>query len=261
MTAVTITVLLLVISSFIGFAIFLQVKEQARLTKLRKVSTLNNQLRQVRRYIDEMPPQYQPKDMRLWLFSRLLAIYDELIVLQPDPTLTRRRANLAEEIEEFKTSKQKRRVKSMNDELLIKEVKRLFESFKSFLIASQLDKSIPSNIAQRYSKLLDFYHYKVSSDYHGHLARKAFLSGQMETAVTLYRKALSQLDPIKDSEEAQTIIAKYEELLKEIEDDLALQRAEEEAIKKSMAEEEDEDLNGEWSKFIEDSEFKMKKRF
>lgn len=260
MTAVTITVLLLVIGGFIGFAIFLQLKEQARLTKLRKISTLNNQLRQVRRYLDEMPPQYQPKDMRLWLFSRMLAIYDELIILQPDATLTRRRAHLAEEITEFKTSKEKRRAKSMNDELIITEVKRLFESFKSFLIVSQLEKSIPSDIAERYSKLLDFYHYKVSSDYHGHLARKAFLSGQMESAIDLYKKALSQLAPIKESTEAQTIILKYEELLQEIEDDLALQKAEEEASK-SMDNEDEEDLDDEWSKFIEDSSFKEKKRF
>lgn len=156
MTAVTITVLLLVIGGFIAFAIFLQIKEQARLEKLRKVANLNNQLRQVRRYLDEMPPQYQPKDMRLWLFSRMIAIYDQLILLQPDPTLTRRRGHLAEEMVEFQTNKQKRRAKPMNDEILIIEVKRLFESFKSFLIVSQKEKSIDPDVVHRYSKLLDF---------------------------------------------------------------------------------------------------------
>ncbi|ETI58122.1 hypothetical protein [Marinomonas profundimaris] len=260
MTAVTITVLLLVIGGFIAFAIFLQLKEQARLEKLRKVAMLNNQLRQVRRYLDEIPPQYQPKDMRLWLFARLITIYDQLIALQPDATQARRRGHLAEEMSEFQTSKQKRRAKPMNDELLIVEVKRLFESFKSFLITAQKEKSIDSDVVHRYSKLMNFYHYKVSSDYHANLARKAFLSGQMETAVDMYKEALSQLTPIKDLPEAQTSIQKLKDLLKEIEDDLALQKAEEE-ISKSMENEGEGELDDEWSKFIEDSTFQGKKRF
>ena len=67
MTAIIVTLLLLIIGGFIAFAIYLQLKEQARIERLRKAALLNNQLRQVRRYLDEMPAQYQPKDMRLWL--------------------------------------------------------------------------------------------------------------------------------------------------------------------------------------------------
>lgn len=260
MTAVTITVLLLVIGGFIAFAIFLQLKEQARLEKLRKVANLNNQLRQVRRYLDEMPSQYQPKDMRLWLFSRMVAIYDQLILLQPDPTLTRRRGHLSEEMAEFQTSKQKRRAKPMNDEILIIEVKRLFESFKSFLIVSQKEKSIDPDVVHRYSKLLNFYHYKINSDYHAYLARKAFLSGQMDTAVEMYKEALGQLAPIKDSVEAQPTILKLKDLIQEIEEDLALQKAEEE-ITQNMSNGDEEEMDDEWNKFIEDSSFKEKKRF
>ncbi|MCW8355368.1 MAG: hypothetical protein ACPGRG_14975 [Marinomonas sp.] len=260
MTAVTITVLLLVIGGFIAFAIFLQLKEQARLEKLRKVATLNNQLRQVRRYLDEMPPQYQPKDMKLWLFSRMIAIYDQLLVLQPDITLTRRREHLLEEMAEFQESKQKRRAKPMNDELMIIEIRRLFESFKSFLIASQKEKTIDPDVVHRYSKLLNFYHYKINADYHSYLARKAFLSGQMETAVEMYKEALSQLTPVKESIEAQSTILKLKDLLQEIEDDLALQKAEEE-ISRSMDSQEEGELDDEWSKFIEDSTFQTKKRF
>jgi tetratricopeptide (TPR) repeat protein len=260
MTAVTITVLLLVIGGFIAFAIFLQLKEQARLEKLRKVATLNNQLRQVRRYLDEMPPQYQPKDMKLWLFSRMIAIYDQLLVLQPDITLTRRREHLLEEMAEFQESKQKRRAKPMNDELMIIEIRRLFESFKSFLIASQKEKTIDPDVVHRYSKLLNFYHYKINADYHSYLARKAFLSGQMETAVEMYKEALSQLTPVQESIEAQSTILKLKDLLQEIEDDLALQKAEEE-ISRSMDSQEEGELDDEWSKFIEDSTFQTKKRF
>ena len=72
----------LVIGGFIAFAIWLQLKEKSRLDGLRKIAALNNQLRQVRRYLDDMPPQYQPKGMRLWLFKRTVAIFDQLIFLQ-----------------------------------------------------------------------------------------------------------------------------------------------------------------------------------
>ena len=260
MTAVTITVLLLVIGGFIAFAIFLQLKEQARLEKLRKVAALNNQLRQVRRYLDEMPPQYQPKDMKLWLFSRMISLYDQLIALQPDATLTRRRQHLATEMQEFQGSKLKRRAKPMNDELVIIEVRRLFESFKSYLIVAQKEKKIDSEVANRYSKLLNFFHYKVSSDYHSHLARKAFLSGQMSVALEKYEESLSQLNPIKESVEAQSTILKLKELIQEIEDDLALQKAEEE-ISRDMDSEGEVELDDEWNKFMEESTFQQKKRF
>ena len=257
MTAVTITVLLLVIGGFITFAIVLQLKEQARLAKLRKISTFNNKIRQVRRYLDEMPPQYQPKDMRLWLFSLAISFYDQLLQLQPDATSTRRRAQLAEEMAELQKSKKKRRIKPMDDEVLILEVKRLFESFKSFLISSQREKLINADVVHRYSKLLNFFSYKVNADFHAHLARKAFLSGLMEAAVEMYKEAISELMPVKDTPEAQSVITKYTDLLKEIEDDLALQKSEEE----SASNEDEEDLDDEWSKFIEDSSFQEKKRF
>ncbi|MGO2354353.1 MAG: hypothetical protein ACTH58_06425 [Marinomonas foliarum] len=260
MTAVTITVLLLVIGGFIAFAIFLQLKEQARLEKLRKVAALNNQLRQVRRYLDEMPPQYQPKDMKLWLFSRMVSLYDQLIALQPDATLSRRRQNIAAEMKEFQGSKQKRRAKPMNDELLIIEVRRLFESFKSYLILSQKEKTIDSDVVNRYNKLLNFFHYKVNSDYHSHLARKAFLSGQMSSALEMYKESLSQLNPIKESVEAQATILKLKELIQEIEEDLVLQKAEDE-ISRDMDNQGEEELDDEWNKFIEDSTFQEKKRF
>ena len=260
MTAVTITVLLLVIGGFIAFAIFLQLKEQARLEKLRKVAALNNQLRQVRRYLDEMPPQYQPKDMKLWLFSRIIAIHDQLIALQPDATLTRRRQNLATEMKEFQASKQKRRAKPMNDELAIIEVRRMFESFKSYLILAQKEKNIDADVANRYKKLLDFFHYKVNSDYHSHLARKAFLSGQISDALEKYKEALAQLNPIKDSAEAQATILKLQELIQEIEDDLILQKAEEE-VSRDMDTAGEEELDDEWNKFMEESTFQQKKRF
>ncbi|ETX10789.1 hypothetical protein MUS1_12495 [Marinomonas ushuaiensis DSM 15871] len=261
MTAVSIIVLLLIIGGFIGFAIFLQLKEQARLAKLRKIAMLNNRLRQVNRYLDEMPPQYQPKDMRLWLFSRMIAIYDELLQLQPDATLTRRRTNLAEEMLAFQTNKQKRRFKPINDEILIVEVKRMFESFQSFLIASTKDNSINSDLAHRYNKMIDFFFYKVNADYHAYLARKAFLSGQMETAVEMYKEALSQLSPIKDTVEAKSTILKYKDVIQDIEDDLALKKEEEDKVKSVEVKSSSEELENEWSNFIEDSSFKEKKRF
>jgi hypothetical protein len=82
----------------------------------------------------------------------------------------------------------------------------------------------------------------------------------METAVDMYNEALSQLGPIKESLEAQPVILKIKDLLQEIEDDFALQKAEEE-ISKSMESEGEEELDDEWSKFIQDSTFQTKKRF
>ncbi len=261
MTAITVTVLLLIIGGFIAFAIVLQLKEQARLAKMRKISKLNNQLRQVRRYLDDLPPQYQPKDMRLWLFSRTIAICDELIALQPDDNIKRRRRQLAQEMSEFQKSKQKRRAKPMSDEVMIVEVKRVFESFRTFLISAKRDKLISDDIMRRYNDLFDFYDHKISADHFAYLARQAFLSGKIEKAGELYRDAIGQLAPIKDSVEAKTIISKYEDLLKEIEEDLAMQRLEAQAVREDTDAENEKELNDEWSKFIDDNTFTEKKRF
>ena len=151
MTSVTITVLLLIIGGFIAFAIYLQLKEQARLEKMRKVVTLNNQLRQVTRYLDDIPSQYQPKDMRLWLFSRLISIYDQLLVLQPDPTLSRRRRNIEEEMTAFQANTQKRSAKPMNEELLNREVKSLDQWLKTSLLTYQADQTNDFDFVKRYS--------------------------------------------------------------------------------------------------------------
>ena len=195
MTVIIVSVLLVVIGGFIAFAIYLQLKEQARLEKVRKIAALKNQLRQIRRYIDDIPPQYQPKDMRLWLFSRLLAIYDSLITLQPDATLSRRRKLITEEVSELQTSKQKRRAKPINDELMIMDIKRLFESFQLFLKLAEKEKALNSEVSARYSNLIRFYTFKVKADFHAYLARQSFLSGNYENALAAYKEAIIQLAP------------------------------------------------------------------
>ncbi|GAA0829664.1 hypothetical protein GCM10009112_12010 [Marinomonas arenicola] len=263
MTVIIISVLLVVIGGFIVFAIYLQFKEQARLEKVRKIAALNNQLRQVRRYLDDIPPQYQPKDMRLWLFSRLIVIYDALIALQPDATLIRRRKLTAEEASEFQTSKQKRKVKPINDELMIMDLKRLFDSFHLFLKQSEKDKTLNSDVVTRYSNLLRFYKYKVKADLHAYAARQSFLSGNYEKAITSYKEALIQLAPIKGTVEAKTAIKQYNSLIDEVK---SAQQASsggdiKDALKGTAQEPAEGALNQEWDKFIDETEFKKKKHF
>ncbi|TYL47371.1 hypothetical protein [Marinomonas sp. IMCC 4694] len=260
MATLTTAALLLFIVGFLALVIFLQLKEQARLDRLRKVAFLNNQLRQVRRYLDDIPPQYQPKDMRLWLYSRKVAIYEQLLVLHPDPTLARRHNHIVEEMNAFQNSKHKRRAKPINDELLIMEIKRQFESFKVFLALCQKDSTISSDVAHRYKKLMNFYHFKVNADYHSYLARQAFLNGLMENSVKMYKEALAQLAPVKDTPEAQPTILKLNDLIREIEEDSALQKAEEE-MARSSDNKADAELDSEWDKFMEDSNRNIKKRF
>ncbi|MBR7888316.1 hypothetical protein J9B83_05105 [Marinomonas sp. A79] len=260
MTAVTITVLILLIVGFITVVTILQLKEQARIEKLRQIAALNNQIRQVRRYLDDMPPQYQPKDMRLWLLSRKIALYEKLLSLQADGTMARRRDNLAEEMETFQASKQKRRAKPISDELMILDIRRLFDSFKSFLMSSKTEKTISSDVVHRYNRLLHFYHFKVSSDYHAYLARKAFLSGQFDESTELYKEALAQLNPVKDTIEAQPAVAKLKDLLHEIIEDIALQKAEAEIAKHEDVKKEAE-LDNEWENYINSESFQQKKRF
>ncbi|MCV2403860.1 hypothetical protein OFY17_13390 [Marinomonas sp. C2222] len=261
MTAIIITLLLLLIGGFIAFAIWLQLKEKARLDELRKVAGLNNELRQVRRYLDEMPPQYQPKDMRSWLFKRTIAILDQLIHIKPDASLTRRRSVLMEEMKAFQDGDQKRRAKPMNDEILITEVKRLFDSFETYLSVSQREKTIDEKQSSRYFKLVSFFKYKVQSDFHAYGARKALLSGQHEVALEMYNEALSQLSPVKDLPQAQPTLLKYNEAVTEINEAIALKKAEEEEKQKVEDIPTSEVYDDEWGKFVEDSTFKKKEKF
>lgn len=258
MTTITIIVLLALFGGFIGFIIMLQMKEQARLEKLRKASLLNNQTRQIRRYLDDFPPQYQPKDLRLWLFSHLVSIFDELLSLQPDEQLKRRRANVAQEMQEFRDSKQKRKARAVNDELQVMELKRLFDSFDNFLNTAKEQKKIDADSSFKYKSLLSFFRYKVSSDHKGYLARQAFLINKFDDAIELYKQAVKELEPIKDVPEADEARKKFQGYADEIEADLKLQQQED-----ALMEDEDgeEDMDDEWSKFIGSSDFEKKKTF
>lgn len=251
--------LLVVGIGFIAFVVTLQMKEQARLEKLRKVAMLNNQTRQVRHYLDDLPAQYQPKDMRLWLYSRLVGIHDELIKLAPDEKLAKRRRHVVEEMEKFQASKQKRKAKAINDELLIINIRRLLDSFFSFIQQSKDAKKLDSDACHKYSQLISFYRYKLKADHKAYQARQFFLTGKLQEAVEMYRNAAEELDEIKETPEAKEAIMKYNSAADEIESDLKLQQQEAE-----MEEEEEEDQDGlddEWSKFMENDEFTKKKTF
>lgn len=262
MTAIIVTLLLMVIGGFIAFAIYLQLKEQARIERLRKVALLNNQLRQVRRYLDELPAQYQPKDMRLWLYARMIAICDELLAVQPDEPLSRRRRFLHEEMQQFQSSKEKRRAKPVVDEIQIMEMKRLFESFHGYLQTAKTAKQIDEDSFARYDELLHWFRYKINADHHSYLARQFFLTHKMEDAISEYNEAINQLRPIEEKAEAIELINKYQETIQEIQDDLALQQREAEMEASTLEDSEaEEGLDDEWQKFMEDGEFKRKKHF
>ncbi|REG86774.1 hypothetical protein [Marinomonas pollencensis] len=261
MTVIIVSVLLLVIGGFIAFAIYLQFKEQARLEKLRKIVALKNQLRQIRRYLDDIPPQYQPKDMRLWLFSRLLTHYDELIKLQPDATLSRRRKLTAEEMSELQTSKQKRRAKPINDELMVMDLKRLFDSFQLCIKQAEKEKTLDTEVVARYSNLLQFYKYKAKADLHAYIARQSFLSGNYEKAIASYKEALTQLAPIKGTAEAKTASKQLTSLINEVEEAQSGGGNDNGASSHAEQDSADSELTQEWDKFIDETEFKKKKHF
>lgn len=244
---------------FVAFVVTLQMKEQARLEKLRKVAMLNNQTRQVRHYLDDLPPQYQPKDMRLWLYSRLVGIHDDLIKLAPDDKLARRRSHVVEEMERFQGSKQRRKAKPINDELLIINIRRLLDSFFSFIQQSKDDKKLDPDSCHKYTQLIGFYRYKLNADHKAYQARQFFLTGKMQDAVDMYRTAAGELSEIEETPEAKEAIDKFNSAANEIESDLKLQQQEAEASAED--EEEEEGLDDEWSKFMEEGEFTKKKTF
>jgi hypothetical protein len=213
MTAIIVTLLLLIIGGFIAFAIYLQLKEQARIERLRKAALLNNQLRQVRRYLDEMPAQYQPKDMRLWLYSRMIGLCDELLAIQADEPLSRRRRFLQEEMSQFQASKEKRRAKPVVDEIQIMELKRLFESFHGYLLSTKSNKQIDDESFARFDEMLHWFRYKVNADHHSYLARQFFLTQKMDDAISEYQEAINQLKPIEEKPEAAELINKFVETI------------------------------------------------
>lgn len=256
MSVIIITGLLLLGGAFIGFVIYLQLKEQARIDKLRKVAALNTQTRQVRHYLDDLPAQYQPKEMRLWLFSRLIGIFDELQTLSPDDKTVKRRQRVAEEFETFKASKQKRKAKAVSDELMVINLKRLLDSLHSFLKSSMTSKKLDADTFERYSQLIAFNRYKLGSDNKAFLARRSFLSGKLEDAIALYKKALEELEPIVGMDGTKELEDRIKKLIEEIEDDLKLQQ-EEAAL---LADEEEEELTEEWDKFMDSDDGFTKKR-
>ncbi|MBJ7551334.1 hypothetical protein [Marinomonas ostreistagni] len=262
MTAIIVTLLLLIIGGFIAFAIFLQLREQARIERLRKAALLNNQLRQVRRYLDEMPAQYQPKDMRIWLYSRMIGLCDELLAIQADEQLSRRRRFLQDEMTQFQSSKEKRRAKPVVDEIQIMELKRLFESFHGYLQSTKSNKQISEEAFARFDEMLHWFRYKVNADHHAYLARQFFLTHKMDDAINEYKEAINQLKPIEEKTEAAELINKFTETIQEIEDDMALQQREAELEAESKGDNEAEEaLDDEWQKFIDDGEFQRKKHF
>ena len=256
---IIITGLLILGGAFIVFVIYLQLKEQARIDKLRKVAALNNQTRQVRHYLDDLPAQYQPKDMKVWLFTRLVEIFDELQALAPDDKTVTRRQRVVEELEVFRGSKQKRKAKAINDELMVINLRRLLDSLQNFLTHSRGTKKLDADTFERYSQLIAFYRYKLSSDNKAFLARQSFLSGRLEDAIRMYKKAIEDLAPISSMDEAKEIEARLKTLIVEIEDDLKLQQ--EEAKEHEEAEAEAEELDSEWNKFIDSDGFTKKRTF
>jgi len=258
MATITIAILLLLAGGFVGFIIMLQVKEQARVEKLKRASTLNNNIRQIRRYLDELPPQYQPKELRLWLFSCQIESLAELFKLQPDEPIKRRRSHAIAEMEEFRDGKVKRKARAISDELQIIELRRLFDSISNFLLAAKEQKKIDADNTTKFRDIMRVFNYKVSADHKAYLARQAFLTNRFEDTIMLYKEAITELNSIKDSAEAVEAIKRYQSLISDTEKELAQQQAQQAAEDAEAAQQPDE----EWDKFTEQTDdFEKKKYF
>ncbi|MGR0277775.1 hypothetical protein ACUM5Y_01875 [Marinomonas dokdonensis] len=256
MTEIAIFILLLLIGSVIVLAIVLQFKEQARQEKLRKLTRLDNQLRLLRSFIDDIPSQYQPKDMRIWLFSRVVAVCDEIQTLKTDTAIAKKRSRFAEELKRFQGNQDNRKPKPINDELLISGLKRLFESLRSYILLAHKEKQLSLDVVQRYESLLMLYKYQVSADFYAFQAKQAYLNGKKENAIQIYKEAISQLAPIKDTPQVVPIIDDFNAVIADINAEITAPPVDDNLPNKNT-----EALDEEWEQFIDESTFTEKKRF
>ncbi len=255
MPVTTITILVFsAICLAIGAIYFAQVRERARVERVRKISSLSDRYRRLQGLLHDLPPQYLGNELRLMVAERCVETLQELIPLKKDPQLASKLAQDQEALAQLRSNPAKLSPQKVNSEEEAKNVRKLLQVLFKFVQAQNKRRALSAADAKKYLDQINFFACQSKADMLVARAEAANKAGKPRVAIHNYHSAIAAYKPVAGNPAAATAVQGFKQRIVTL-DQIADEH------NKRVKEQAQEKLEGstEWDKFLKDDETWKKK--
>ncbi|MDO6440584.1 hypothetical protein [Marinobacter sp. 2_MG-2023] len=252
MNAITIVLVLsaIVVISIIVLVIS-QMREKARIERIRKTTALEDSYKRCNRLLSELPGQYLTSDLKLLLLKRMEDVCNELAALKSGlPTeqwreaITQRKILIKENRDEVPPV----RIDSPEKSAYVKELLRnLFKMIEAMHKGGRIDGAT----AKKNLKHVLFLVHKTHADLHVFQARDQIRQNQIRKAIHSYHLASTEMGKSRDNPLAMRAVKSFRTRIKELEAASAGGDA-------SASVEPQSNMDKQWDSFLHEQDWKKK---
>jgi len=212
-TGTVVSILLL----FLLIVILLQVRERASDERVRQVNALAARYRMMRRLLDELPPSYISKPIRVRLLERIIETCHQRRALEKTQDyhtdITQAQAELAKAKE---ITNQADEPALIQGEQKAQEIRSLLKQLFHFIENEQQEGRLDAKTAVQNLARTAFLRARTLADLHITRAREAQANRKYRVAIECYHSAIDAMKKLQEHRQAQQLILFYQKQIKEL---------------------------------------------
>lgn len=192
-------------------------REEARIETARKYTALEDAHRRTVRILDDMPPQYLTRDLKLMLVERALELCGEMSGIRNDSSLnTIIEQHKARRVQLTAEATQSQPVPIDTPEK-VGETKQLLDHLFKFIEGQAKRGKMQTATAQKYLHQILFLIRKTQADFLVMQASQEERQGQFRKAIHFYHLAIAEFLKVKSDPQAIAMVKAYNDRIKELE--------------------------------------------
>ncbi|PCM45516.1 hypothetical protein [Marinobacter sp. ANT_B65] len=228
-----------------------QMREKARIERIRKITALEDSYKRCNRLLSELPGQYLAPDLKLLLLKRIEDICNDLAGLKSGlpvdewrEAALQRKTLIRENRDDVKVTK----IDSPEKSTYVKELlQNLFKMIESMHKSGRVDGAT----AKKNLKYVLFLVHKTHADLHVFQAREHIRQNQIRKAIHSYHLASTEMGKSRDNPLAMKAVKSFRTRIKELETASADGNSKESTASHSC-------MDKQWDNFLHDEEWKKK---
>lgn len=218
MSGTTITFIIFAVVSFlIGLVYISQMRERARIEKIRKANVLTERHNRMQLLLHELPPQYLTNELRIMIAERSIETLNELSSLKGDDRLKQKVSQEQEFLTQLREKNPKFKPVIVQNEAKAKDVRVLLESLARFVQILNKLKRLDGNSTKKYLSHIEFSIGQSKADLFTARAEAANKIGKPRVAIHNYHNAIDAFKDLSNNPQAVKTIALFKTKIKELE--------------------------------------------
>ncbi|MGC8119215.1 hypothetical protein [Marinobacter sp. VGCF2001] len=251
MDTTTIVLLLVgIVAVSLAIIVFSQMREKARIERVRKMTTQEDAYNKAYRLLTEIPGQYLTPDIKLLLLKRMDEACRALAALKSEQPVQQWRESVAQTKKQVLEKNDHRPQVKIDSPQKATYVKDLLQSLFKLIETMHKSGGIDAATTKKNLKYVLFLVHKTHADLHVFQARDFMRQNQIRKAIHAYHLASTEMGKSRDNPLAMKAVKSFRTRIKELEEMSAGDNAGTESHSK---------LDKEWDNFLQDDDMWKKK--